>query len=576
MRTQAKIIFGLYDLTAKEDSSLNTSDKQNFSNLEELKQDIVKETKYATLENNFFNLDGSKILLNSDVGTGIGLCSKSMSDKTGIFENSPNLIINFETEHSSNGITFQFSEDNYCNDLNIKFYNNDTLLEDMDFQPNESTYFCSVIVQKYNKLEITFRKTHIPYRYLKLINIIYGQNKVFEPNEIVSANILEEVNLLSDEVSINTFEFSIYSRDEAFNMLNPKGVYKLLQTRQMFKVYETNEDKEIDMGTFYLDEWKNETEAISNMKAIDLIGVMDKTTFYGGIYYNKPVFNIITEIIDSANIRPKYIEIDEELKTIILSGHIPICTHREALQQVLFVIGAVADCSRSDKIKIYKVNESSLNLQKISYSRKKQDSEIVELNDIVTGVQTTAHKYLYNTDSQIYSEQEELFNNELDVGEQFITFSDPVYGIDVTGSNIHVDELNCNYIKLTIYQKTNVLVTGYKYKHVTQVYESKINDDNSDKENILKVTDATLIDVTNAQEIADRILKFYQKTYKLSVDFKLNDEQIGDVAIVETLYNQKLKGNINKLDIDLTGGFVASTTITGSLYEEENNEETNI
>ena len=575
MRTSTKIIFGLYDLTAKNDSTLTAEDKQSFSNLEELKLDTVNEIKYATLEKNYFNLDGTKELMNFDnIGSGVGLWSKSMSDNQGSFSSPPTLIITFLSPHSSNGLTFHFSEDNYCSDLNIKYYNGDTLIKDLNFTPNQSTYFCNEIVQNYNKIIVTFNKTSIPYRYLKLINIVYGQNRVFQPEEIMSANILEEIDPLSNEISINTLEFSIFSRDESFNMLNPKGVYKLLQTRQIFRVYETNGDKEINMGTFYLDEWKNETESISNMKAIDLIGLLDKTTYYGGIFFNESVITIIDNILTSANMDEHTVTYEDEesmntINQIRLSGYIPICKHREALQQVLFAAGLVADCSRNEKIKIYKLKD--LNVKNITYNRKKQDSESVELNDIVTGVQVTSHQYLYNTNTQVYSEKKELYNADLTVGEHFIKFSEPVYGITISGATL-VD-IGCAYVKINVTTNGNVKIEGYEYYHVTKVYESKLTDLlDSDKENILQVTDATLVSDSNAKEVADRILNYYQKTYKMSVDFKIEDESISDTAIVETLYNQKLKGNIKKLDIDLTGGFLATASIVGSLYEEEQNE----
>lgn len=573
MRTSAKIVFGLYDITAKDDSNLSIDDKQTFSDLDELKQDNVNEIKYATLEKNYFNLDGSKVLLEYNAkAQGIGLWSKSMSDSKGLFQKPPTLLITFSQVHSSNGITFQFSEDNYCNDLNIKFYNNDTLLKDLSFTPNESTFFCSEIVENYNKLIITFKKTNNPYRYLKLINIVYGQNRVFTPSEITSANILEEIDPLSNEISINTLEFSIFSRDEAFNMLNPKGIYKLLQSRQMFRVYEMNDGIEMDMGTFYLDEWKNETEAISNMKAIDLIGLLDKTTYYGGIFYDEQIDIILIRILETANMDEHTITFDDDnLRKIHLSGYIPICTHREAIQQVLFSAGLVADCSRSKKIKIYKLKDS--NAKNIPYDRKKQDSETVELNDIVTGVQVTSHQYLYNTNTQVYSEKKELYNADLDAGEHFIKFSEPVYGITVEGATLL--DFSCAYAKVNVTTKGNVKIEGYEYYHVTKVYESKIETKDNDKENILQVTDATLISDNNAQEVADRILNYYQNTYKMNVDFKIEDESISDTAIVYTLYNQKLKGNIKKMDIDLTGGFIASSTIIGSLYKEESNENTN-
>lgn len=573
MRTYSKIVFGLYDVTAKDDAQLTANDKQTFCNLDELQEENVNEVKYATLEKNYFNLDGSKVLLNyTSRATGTGLWSKSMSNSKGLFQTPPTLVINFSQSHSSNGLTFQFSEDNYCSDLNIKYYNGNTLIKDLNFTPNQSTYFCSEIVGNYNKIVITFKKTNNPYRYLKLINIIYGQNRVFEPSEITSANILEEIDPLSNEISINTLEFSIFSRDESFNMLNPKGIYKLLQSRQMFKVYEMNDGKEMDMGTFYLDEWKNETEAISNMKAIDLIGLLDKTTYYGGIFYDEQVDIILIRILETANMDEHTITFDDDnLRKIHLSGYIPICTHREAIQQVLFSAGLVADCSRSKKIKIYKLKDS--NIKNIPYSRKKQDSETIELNDIVTGVQVTSHQYLYNTNTQVYSEKKELYNADLDAGEHFIKFSEPVYGITVEGATLL--DFSCAYAKVNVITKGNVKIEGYEYYHVTKVYESKIETKDNEKENVLQVTDATLISDNNAQEVADRILNYYQNTYKMNVDFKIEDESISDTAIVETLYNQKLKGNIKKLDIDLTGGFIASSTIIGSLYKEESNENTN-
>lgn len=573
MRTYAKIVFGLYDVTAKDDAQLTANDKQTFCNLDELQEENVNEVKYATLEKNYFNLDGSKVLLDyTSRATGTGLWSKSMSDGKGLFQTPPTLVINFSQSHSSNGLTFQFSEDNYCSDLNIKYYIGSTLIKDLNFTPNKNTYFCSEIVENYNKIVITFKKTNNPYRYLKLINIIYGQNRVFEPSEITSANILEEIDPLSNEISINTLEFSIFSRDESFNMLNPKGIYKLLQSRQMFKVYEMNNGVEMDMGTFYLDEWKNETEALSNMKAIDLIGLLDKTTYYGGIFYDEQVDIILIRILETANMDEHTITFDDDnLRKIHLSGYIPICTHREAIQQVLFSAGLVADCSRSKKIKIYKLKDS--NIKNIPYSRKKQDSETIELNDIVTGVQVTSHQYLYNTNTQVYSEKKELYNADLDAGEHFIKFSEPVYGITVEGATLL--DFSCAYAKVNVTTKGNVKIEGYEYYHITKVYESKIEVKDNEKENVLQVTDATLISDNNAKEVADRILNYYQNTYKMSVEFKIDDESISDTAIVETLYNQKLKGNIKKLDIDLTGGFIANASIIGSLYEEGTNENTN-
>lgn len=50
MKTKTQIEFGFIDVTAKSDSQLSITDKQDFVDLEDLKQNDIEEIKYATLE----------------------------------------------------------------------------------------------------------------------------------------------------------------------------------------------------------------------------------------------------------------------------------------------------------------------------------------------------------------------------------------------------------------------------------------------------------------------------------------------------------------------------------------------
>ena len=47
----------------------------------------------------------------------------------------------------------------------------------------------------------------------------------FTGDNLISANLLEQVNLLSDELSINTLDFVVYSDDDKFNILNPCKIF---------------------------------------------------------------------------------------------------------------------------------------------------------------------------------------------------------------------------------------------------------------------------------------------------------------------------------------------------------------
>jgi hypothetical protein len=486
------------------------------------------------------------------------LWSNSISNEEGIFEKPPILEINFSEPHSSLGLTLLFSKaGDYCNHLNVTYYNKDNkLINDTDFYPDNYKYVCNNVVENYTKIIIIFISTNNPYRYLKLYNILYGANKVFEGENLMSANILEEMDLLSSEVSINTLDFTIYSEDDEFNIINPTGFYSLLQQRQAFKVKELmlKENKEIDMGTYYLDTWKNKDNKIMQFKAIDLIGIIDKTTFYGGMYFNVTFEDIIKFIMTSANVEEDQYEIQEDLKEILMTGYIPVCTHRKALQQAVFSVGAVADCSRSNKIRIYTIVDEEDN-NTIEQTNIFESTKTIEQNDIVTEVDITAHTYIKS------SELEEVYKGTLSAGDNRILFDNPVCNISCTGGTLK--EYNCNYAIINCKTETEIVINGYKYEDNTQEISVEIEDiGSSNKSNTLKIESAYFINKNNAQNIAKKVLDYYQNTYNTSFDFILQGEKLTeDLAIESDDFSRQLVGHIKKLDIDLTGGYLASAEI---------------
>jgi len=436
-KTNTQISFGFIDVTAKKDSNLQVNNKQDFTDLSNLKQDDIEEVQYATCEKNQFILDGNFELMQEKPSN---MCwwSNEMSDKNGNFITPLTLIISFNEVHSSVGLTLTFSKtDNYCSHLKVEYYDiANKLISSNEFYPDSHRAVCRGTAENYKTIIITFYSTNNPYRYLKLYKILYGSEKIFEGENLQNANLLEETDLISSEISFNTLDFTAYSDDDEFNLINPKGLYRLLQERQKLQVTETikedNTTKVKDMGTFYLDKWQNEKNKIMKFKAIDLIGVIDKTTFYGGMYKDKTVDEVVKEIMTSAGLEKDDYEIEERLKNIKLNGYIPICSHRAALQQVAFVICAVVDCSRSSKIKIYSLQSKT---EKIPISKDAdifQGTRKTEQSEVVTGVSLVLHTYEdYETpfDDGIYEMDELCSYTITELGIHVLTFDEPAWDI---------------------------------------------------------------------------------------------------------------------------------------------------
>lgn len=550
MVTTARISFNLFDVTAKQDSSPEAVDRQPFVNLLDLKEDGLSPPRYATCERDQFLLDGSLPLFpDTPAGMPWGLWSLSMSGVDGAFPEPPTLTINFTQSHSSLGITFHFGSGEYASALHIKWFNQaGFVIAERSFQPGGPVYFASHKVEGYYKLEITFLRTNLPFRYLKLTAIDYGVLKVFEGEEIVSANVLEECDVTSAELSINTLDFRLHSTDAEFSILNPGGAFSALQQEQALRVQELVDGEIIEMGTFYLDSWESETENISKFSAIDLVGVIDKDSFLGGVYVAVLAQQLVEEILGDTPFM-----LHPSLQTAPVSGYIPICTKREALQQVAFALCAVVDCSRSDTINIYPppVRPSQL----IPYSRKLM-GQTMKLKPLVTGVEVLTHSYTPG------AEEQELYNDVLPTGEHTITFGEPMHSLTATGATITAS--GANWAQLQVDEEGPVLLTGQRYAVANTLIRRRAGELPSNAGvNTLRVEGATLAAPTAAPAIANGILGYYERRYENEFPLLPAGEMLADIVIVESMGGEKLKGVIERMDFDLTGGYIAKVRIAG-------------
>lgn len=546
--------YGLFDVTAADDSTQSCADVQPFADVSILNTpdlDSLTVKPWATLETNQWILDGSKkVFPDEPEKETFGLWSLSQSGDDCNFDTPVVLTCEFTEPHTTVGITFVFREDSseYASKVVVSYYSSsDSLITEKTFFPDRATYFASGIAENYQKIVCTFYGTSLPNRYLKLTEIKYGAVKIFDDDSVISAQILEEIDPTGAELSINTLEFTAYTTD--FALLDPNGVYAALQQRQAIA---TKVDGE-NFGTFFLDEPESEDDDTTTFKCVDFVGVIDTTDFMGGIYSNKPVNELVAEIMTSAEVDTGEYSLDTTLATKTVSGYIPICTHREALQQVAFAIGAIVDCSRGKAIKIYP--QSTTETGTITHDEK-FDGHKVKMTTLVTGVEVTTHRYTLSADTS------SAYEDTLPVGTHTVTFSAPYANLTATGASIITS--GANYAIITVPKSGTVTITGKEYEDSTSivgVYASELPA--NAKPNVITCdSNATLVSASNGVEIAQRLYDFYQMRYEDSGEFILGNQKAGQTWRMNSLNNRDLVGVIQSLDINLITG-VAEMKITG-------------
>lgn len=555
--TDVKVNYSLYDVTAAGDGVMSMPNLQPFSDLGELLDEDQVIAGLATLEHNEWMLDGTMDVFPTGYGSAFtGVWSSAQSGADCVFSSPPVLTVTFSQAHTSGGITLVFSEAtaDWCSDLTIQWFDQDgATLGTQDYQPDSARYFCPNQIEDYFKLQITFKKTNKPNRFLKLTGIRYGVMLELDSSKLISCTVLEEVSPISAELSVNTLNLSFHTEKGEFDLLDLTGAYVLFQQRQKADVTGWIDGVEMNMGSFYL-ETPSTTDNIVTVDCIDLVGTMGDTDYLGGYWPNGVLSSdLIADIMQSAGINEDQYVIDSSLQDITVRGYLAVQSHRAALQQVAFAIGAVVDCCRSEQISIRPINASGVKTVPIS---RKVVSHTQIQEALVTGVEVFTHNYaLRDTDT-------ELFKEERQPGEYLIQFSSPAAGLTANGATI--TESGVNYARILVQDAGEVAITGRTYEDTQSlagsVYMEKLPA--NAKPNIKSVTDCTLD--ANAQSLAQRVYDYYQNRITDNGDIILSDEKAGDQITLQNANGKALAGTIEQISIDLTGGFIAKVEAHGT------------
>lgn len=486
----AKLIYKDIAVGADTDAAVTATGADSKSDVSKLPSGVVH-PDFATLELNKWGGSGSKKIYN---GQAIALVSASMSGADCTFETPPSLTIEFDNNYTTLGISFCFATNSvdYASSITLTWYQGVTQLDQKTFYPDGPSFFCANTVTAFNKITVTINATNLPGRYARMEQILFGVIREFDVREIGSVEILQEVDLISAELSINTLDWKLQSKT---------GVDYIFQLKQPISVYNNSNL----VGVFYIDDQAKRSSATAyEIPCCDAIGVLDGDDFSAAIYSGKNAAELMTEIVNGAF----ELDIDASFESVTVTGYIPDCTRREALQQVAFAIGAVVDTSGADKIKVY---PAAVDIAaEIPASRVYVGGSAVQ-DAVVTAVVVTYHTYTAGSGSS---------------GDDVITV-DGVSYIHTTGT-VRVD---------------NPDVTA------------------SDKANVKTVEDATLVNASNAADVAARVYAYYQRRNTVSSKIVVDGETPGDYVSIPTAWGTTMTGNVESMKLKLSNVTAADVTI---------------
>lgn len=260
------------------------------------------------------------------------------------------------------------------------------------------------------------------------------------------------------------------------------------------------------VGVYYIDKGERTGRFNISFSCKDAIGLLDLITVAGGLWLtDTPLTTVLNELFGGAF----EFEISPEYETATLRGYLaPNKKGREALQHIAFALGAVVDTTGTEKIRIFAPPTGAA--EAISEKETYIGGKVVT-TDTITGVSVTAYDIV-----------------------------DERPGEDYEGESIKYNDV--------------------EYKYTARVFTaSNPNTVSSDPENVKEFESCYLVNSSNAQTLADRLMEYYQKRNKYSFKHILAGQKAAHRYTAGLPWDGMASGHITKMTVTTSNITVSDT-----------------
>lgn len=573
--TEALISFELLNNEAQKNCTFTSSGNKDFGNLALLNVQAKDQIPFMTLGLNESELNGELSHFDAKEQTNIAFFSSSVSGESCQFSDVW-VQGSLNDKYKFIGITLDFGA-YYPKKITIEYYQDDLRILHKTVDEIDNTWiYVDMRASGIDRVKVIFNESWAPYQYANLQEFLFGNIIEWTTNDIISGNIQEETDIVSKIIPNDTFSLTIYSKDDDFNVLNPRGAYSYLLPNQRFKlkqvIYEldneTNEvvrTNEINLGYFYLDTWESLFNKQIKFNLVSPLAQLDKTQYKRGRMYKGTsadnAYEILEGIFKDCGLTKLDYKIDPSLNDIYLSGYIPVCTHKQAIQQVAFVCNCLVFDNRGGPINIRPFDASFY--QEI-HTTNIFDPIKIERRESVTSLTINVHNFALKLENQ------EIFKGFLQKGRREIIFTTPCENLKTNSGNIIVTERGINYVILDVKEDGEYTLTGQRYEDKNYKYAKELIDDKTIKRNTIDIDKATLVTSNNVEELAEKLILFY-RMYNLTIEFKfISDGQLtGANVVFRDNQSRVFVGAFIRQNLDIGGGFLSNCYLIGYQQIEE-------
>lgn len=351
-RAYIMISFGLINQEAQAKATVDNGSYAYYSNKDNIFEEHIDDTVYATLEEEFTKVDGSMFFLPRATEGGRYYDTGIVSDKL-VSEARCEVVISLNTIATDfKGLTINFGE-NYPVDFDIVGSTGQTI----EFRGNtKSKWSTEEVLENTTYIKLVFYKMKNPQSRLRIYSIMFGYGLVYYNDSVMSSTLDSYVSPIGADVPQFDFSVTLKNYDHYFNVDNPNSAINYLETGQEMDImygYQTPGSDTIEWiqgNHLWCSEWESDDNT-ATIRCQDIFRNMDGE-YVKGLYSaaGKSYYALAEEILKDAGISEYYI--DPRLKKFYSNNPIPRVKYKEALQIIANACRCVLTQSRDGKVQI--------------------------------------------------------------------------------------------------------------------------------------------------------------------------------------------------------------------------------
>lgn len=403
------------------------------------------------------------------------------------------------------------------------------------------------------------------------LNEIGYNGKVYADQDVESAVAYCKSTIVDDELTYDTFEAEVWNYAYALlmladsgpsvNMMNASGRFMLARqsrndlTDFTYGAPVTWTHKGKIVLRQFLESVKRTGKYKYLLSCVSGVGLIAKSRHYGGLYSNVPFSTVLSDII--GGVFPY--TVDADVASIAIFGWLPVDNRRANLRKLLTATGVVIKTNADGIIRFAAPSTSA---PSAIADAAIQIGGSVDRPTPYQAVKITEHAFAKTPNDILTTllDGEAAGDNIITpkgtrVLGSIITFADPMHDLSITGSTIL--ESGVNYAVLA--PSMACTLTGYKYSHTTRVVTA--GSLTASEQATKRLDNCTLVNVFNADAVAQRWLEYFSGQKEISVNAVWNGEHPADAVAFSDPFDDAATGLIESQDVRMSAKVTADITV---------------